>query len=75
MVSIEVLHASRDHGGHGVGEGHGHAAPGAADKDSALASGSYAGSPSPLWWSAWQRLACATLLVALLWLVIGWAVA
>ena len=75
-MSIEVLHASHDHGGHGVGEGHGHApAPGAAGKDAALASGSDAGPSSPLWWSAWQRIACATLLVALLWLVIAWAVA
>jgi ABC-type Zn2+ transport system substrate-binding protein/surface adhesin len=29
---------------------------------------------SPLWWSAPQRLACASLLAVFLWLVIGWAV-
>jgi hypothetical protein len=31
--------------------------------------------PSPLWWSAPLRLACAGLLSAVLWLVIGWAMA
>jgi hypothetical protein len=31
--------------------------------------------PSPLWWSAPLRLACAALLSAVLWLVIGWAMA
>jgi len=31
--------------------------------------------PSPLWWSASLRLACAALLAATLWLVIAWAVA
>jgi hypothetical protein len=75
MVSIEVLHASHDHGGHGVGDGHGHAPPQATDGDGPLGGSSFVGSSSPLWWSAWQRLACATLLVALLWLVIAWAVA
>ena len=28
---------------------------------------------SPLWWSVPQRLACAAMLVIVLWLVIAWA--
>ena len=57
---------------HTLGHEHGHGAlPGSARGPV----GHAAAIPSPLWWSASLRLACAALLAATLWLVIAWAVA
>jgi hypothetical protein len=73
--------SSRDAHGHVPGHSHGHAGSVAAaaahshDREAAPAAGAARVVASPLWWSAPQRLACAVLLAAVLWLVIGWAVA
>lgn len=59
----------RQHGGHTANETR---ARNAIHAHAAAAPGEHA--VSPLWWSASQRLACAAVLIAVLWLVIAWAI-
>ena len=84
-MSIEVVHAGHDgHAGETCPGSHGSQAADPSHEWIPHASRSTAGigrfpsfgsGVSPLWWSASHRLACAVLLIVLLWLVIGWAVA